>query len=107
MASSLSNLRIRKFKNSDNTIDYWIYDLNRFGSVNPAATYIDISDKYDESYIVNLFKKEARAYVKGALEMVNVIKSKKEKVKKVKANNNPIIKSTVSNLEKTFSEFFG
>ena len=59
------SLQIKKFKNLDassgytNTLDYWIYDLE-ISSKNPVSTILEISDKYDDDYVISLYKKDLK-----------------------------------------------
>jgi len=97
------NLLIRKFKNTDgndnstNTLDYWIYDLN-YSNTNPVTIFIDIPNKYDESYVRNLYKKECKP-IKSKVQVIEPIKTP------LKAST--AIKSTVKALDSEFSKFFG
>lgn len=99
------SLLIRKFKNTDgndnstNTLDYWIYDLN-YSNTNPVTIFIDIPNKYDESYVRNLYKKECKP-IKSKVQVVEPSTS----TPSIKANT--AIKSTVKALDSEFSKFFG
>lgn len=101
------NLLIRKFKNLDSnsnktgTLDYWIYDY-KISNSNPVCVFVDISDKYDESYVETLYKKESKTKLKP---------SKPEVIEKPTTTSYMMekkrITSNAKNLAKEFSEFFG
>ena len=130
------SLQIKKFKNLDassgytNTLDYWIYDLE-ISSKNPVSTILEISDKYDDDYVISLYKKDLKGKsktlktksdttLKTNIETPKESKPLKKIVKKV---TEPIVtkplkkiivkkplevaKTTVKDMENTFAEFFG
>ena len=130
------SLQIKKFKNLDassgytNTLDYWIYDLE-ISSKNPVSTILEISDKYDDDYVISLYKKDLKGKsktlktksdttLKTNIETPKESKPLKKIVKKVAE---PIVtkplkkiivkkplevaKTTVKDMENTFAEFFG
>ena len=130
------SLQIRKFKNLDassgytNTLDYWIYDLE-ISSKNPVSTILEISDKYDDDYVISLYKKDLKGKSKTLKTKsdttlktnIETLKESKPLKKIVKKVAEPIVtkplkkiivkkplevaKTTVKDMENTFAEFFG
>jgi len=64
---SSSTLFTRKYKNTNNTNDWWILDSEQ-SLTNPVVVYTDIDNKHDATYVINLYNRETRAEKKRAKE---------------------------------------